>query len=321
MKPTLIYYSISKYREENKSLLHRLFDIIELDNPSFDTPEILAKASAIIAPLGYYVGQEKMDRMPNLKVIGSNTTGHPHIDVEYAAEKGIAVHTLKYEKNLLKTITPTAELTWGLIIAVTRNMRSAMRSVIEGNWDRRPFGGPAMLSRMSLGLAGLGRLGSIVAEYGLAFGMKVSFYDPYITEYNQALNRVDSLEELVSSNDIISIHIPHEPETENIFDRNTFDKFKNGAYFINTSRGELVDHDALIDAMKKGILAGAAMDVFPDEFNPDFDIRKEKLWSYLQTHENLIVTPHIAGSTEDAWRLTERRTIDLMCKTLGLEDK
>ncbi len=320
MKPTLLYYSISKYRDENKSILKKFFNVIELENPSFDTPEILERTNAIIAPLGYLVDQNKIDQMPNLKVIGSNTTGHPHIDVKYAKKRNISVHTLKYEKDFLKTITPTAELTWGLIIAITRNIRPAMRSVIEGKWDRRPFAGPAMLSQMSLGIVGLGRLGSLVAELGVAFGMKVSFYDPFVDKFPQTINRYDSMEKLVATNDIISLHIPHEPETENIFDAKMFSLFKKGSFFVNTSRGELVDHDALINAMEKGTIAGAAMDVFPDEFNPNFDIQKENLWDYLKTHDNLIVTPHIAGSTEDAWRLTERRTIDLMCSTLELEE-
>ncbi|GKT37440.1 hydroxyacid dehydrogenase, partial [Aduncisulcus paluster] len=87
-----------------------------------------------------------------------------------------------------------------------------------------------------------------------------------------------------------------------------------GSYFINTSRGELVDHQALMDELDSGRIAAAAMDVFPDEFNPQFDITRQKMWKYINEHKNVIVTPHIAGSTEDAWRLTERKAIDMVCE-------
>ena len=101
-KPTLIYYSILNYQPGNMRLLQENFNVVELPDPGHDTREILSKAEVFLAPLGYYCGKEKINSSSRLKVIGSNTTGHPHIDIEYAAEKGIKVVTLKKQHDFLK---------------------------------------------------------------------------------------------------------------------------------------------------------------------------------------------------------------------------
>lgn len=318
-KPTLIYYQIHKYQPENLKFLSEKFEIIMLPDPGFDTPEILSQADVILAPLGYYLGKDKIDQAFKLKVIGSNTTGHPHIDVEYAQERGIKVITLKGQRDFLEKITPTAELTWGLIIALTRNMFPAYQSVLQGKWDRRQFGGHSMLSNMTLGIAGCGRLGSMTASYGRCFGMRVKYYDPFVSGNDLGAERVASLKELVQSSDIVTVHIPHEKATENLFNKEIFSHFRRGSYFINTSRGELVDHEALLECLTDGRLAGAALDVFEGEFEPEFgkNLKNHPLWQYAQSHDNLILTPHIGGSTVDAWRLTEEFTIKMIIDTLN----
>jgi len=326
-----LYFEILNYKKENLDLLYDSFEIIRLNNPSMITPDILKNVSVIFAPLGYFFGEDIFSMSPNLKVVATNTTGVPHIDVERAASKGIHVISLKDEKEFLDTITPTAELTMGLIINITRNVIPAIKSVLDGKWSRWEFGGQAMLSRMSLGIVGLGRLGKMVARYATAFGMKVSYYDPFIThselpplcpplvrggwgvikdEWNY--RRTDTVEELVSDVDIISVHIPMNEENRHFFNKAVFSKFKKGSYFINTARGEVVDSQALIEALEKGIIKGAALDVLDGEFEPDFSGRvlSHPLVKYAQTHNNLIITPHIAGSTEDAWHLTQRYVIE-----------
>jgi D-3-phosphoglycerate dehydrogenase len=311
IKTKLLYYEILNYDSENIALLNEHFEVLSLPDPSYDTPEILLQAGAALAPLGYYFGKEKMDACPNLKVIGSNTTGHPHIDVQYAAKLGIRVITLKEDREFLETITPTAELTFGLVIAVTRNIFPAFFSVLEGRWERWPFGAKSMLSRMSLGIAGYGRLGKMVGKYGLSFGMEVCYFDPDVKEESEGAKRVDSLEELVEKSDIVTIHIPHKPETEKLFDRAIFSRFKKGAYLINTSRGELVDNEALLECLRNGQLAGAAVDVLDEEFEPEFKttVLEHPLVRYASRNPNLIITPHIGGSTKDAWHMTQEYTI------------
>ncbi len=319
-KPNLVYYQVLKYQPENLERLSAHFNVISLPDPSHDNAEVLMEAEVILAPLGYYCGPHKIDCAKKLRVIGSNTTGHPHIDVDHAQSRQIKVVTLKGHHDFLDKITPTAELTWGLIIALTRNIVPGFRAVLEGQWDRRPFGGQAMLSRMKLGIAGYGRLGKIVSQYGRCFGMSVMYYDPYVdpVDHDEHVKRVHNLHELVAQCDIVSIHIPHEPETEKLFSQKVFRAFKQGAYLINTSRGEIVDSDALLKALGDGTLAGAAIDVIDQEFEPDFQslMPKHPLWQYAATHSNLLITPHIGGSTFDAWRLTEAYTIDLIIEAL-----
>lgn len=312
-KPVAIYYRILKYQPANLARLAREFDLKVLDSPSHDTPPLLDVVEVLFAPLGYMVDREKIDSCPRLKVIVSNTTGHPHIDVEYAYSKGIGVACLKFAQDFLQTITPTAELTWGLIVAITRNILPAYESVLSGKWDRRPFGAPAMLSKMSLGIVGHGRLGTLVARYGRAFGMTVRYYDPFVSVSSEAAERVDTLEALVAVSDVVTIHVPHEKSTVKMFSADVLANFKPGSYLVNTARGELLDWDALINSLKSGRLAGAALDVFENEYSPDFagQFVTHPVLQYARNHNNLILTPHIGGSTVDAWSLTEAHAIDM----------
>ncbi len=314
MKPELVYFEMLKYQPENLRYLQEHFTVTTLPNPSALTPAILAKAQVLLAPLGYYLDGALMDQAPQLRVIGSNTTGDAHIDLEAAQARGIKVFTLKGRNDFLGRITPTAEHTWGLLLALTRNLVPALASVRAGHWDRRPFGGARMLSRMSLGVVGCGRLGYLVARYGLAFGMQVGFYDPFVAQGPAGAEKFADLESLVARSDAVSLHVPHEPATEGMISRQVLSRFKPGSFFVNTSRGELVDESALVECLQNGHLAGVAADVLDGEFKPGFPdrLRDHPLWRYAQEHPNVILTPHIGGSTVDAWRETERYTLELI---------
>jgi D-3-phosphoglycerate dehydrogenase len=309
----LLYYKMLNFQPANLKLLEDNFEILTLENPTQDKDEILEKVEVAFAPLGFQFNQEKIDKMPNLKVIASNTTGESHIDRAYAESKGIKVFSLKYEQEFLGTITPTAEHTWGLILALIRHTPWAYQSVLAGYWNRRLFGGKAMLSKMTLGIVGLGRLGRLVADYAKSFKMpQVMFFDPNVpADVAPDIKKMPDLETLVAASDIVSVHIPAEKETHKIFNRELFQKFKPGSFFINTSRGELVDEEALVESLASGHLAGAALDVFDGEYQLDC----EKIWQehpllkYAKEHDNLLITPHIGGSTLDAWLLTEERVI------------
>lgn len=313
MKPTALYYRMLRYQVENFARLEQEFSLIQLDTPAQDTCEILESVEVLFAPLGYQVDKVKIDSCPKLKAIVSNTTGHPHIDVDYASQRGIYVACLKFASDFLRSITPTAELTWGLVIALTRNIVPAHTAALAGQWDRRPFGAPAMLSRMSLGIVGHGRLGTLVARYGKAFGMKVRYFDPYVDFSAEGAEKVNSLESLVSQSDIVTVLVPHEKETEGMFDERVFGCFKHGSYLVNTARGELIDWNALLDSLESGRLAGVALDVFEGEFVPGFAARypQHSLLKYARAHNNVILTPHIGGSTIDAWRETEAHAIEM----------
>lgn len=315
VREVAVYFEVLEYTSDNLRVLSNRFDLRRLSDPSALTDEVLAEAELLFAPLGYRFEESLFRRCPKLRVVATNTTGVPHIDVEAARRQGITVISLQDAPDFLETITPTAELTLGLIIAITRNILPAHRATLEGRWRRWDFGGPAMLSRMCLGVVGLGRLGGMVARWAAAIGASVSFYDPFRKRTSAAeavYTRHATLHELVASSDVVTIHVPMSEANRHMFSERVFAAFKPGAYFVNTARGELVDTQALIEALERGHVGGAALDVLDGEFDPEFasSAAAHPLVEYAKKHDNVIITPHIGGSTRDAWGLTQRYTIE-----------
>lgn len=309
-KPRLLYYATLRYAPENLAVLDKAFDVVELARPRADTDEILATVAAACAPLGTRFDADLMDRCPRLSAILSNTTGVAHIDMDAAAERGIEVFSLADEPEFLATITSTAEHAFGLMLALLRRIPWSYSTVLVGNWNRFDHGGAAMLSRMSLGIVGLGRLGRLMARYGEAFGMDVRYFDPHVAAGPETPERCETLAALVATSDVVSLHVPADESTRHMINAEVLDACRAGAVLVNTARGEVVDEAALIDALENGPLAGAALDVQDGEFAPEFTPRASPLVEYARRHDNLLITPHIGGSTEDAWRETQRRVID-----------
>lgn len=311
-KPVALYYELMSFQEPNLALLEEQFDLIRIDSPEDETNELRQDVQIAFAPLKYHYDSTKIDKFPNLEVIASNRTGEPHIDRDYATSQGIAVYTLKGDVSFLETITPTAEHTWGLLLGVIRHIPEAHQSVVEGRWRQRNYPGIAMLSKMHMGVVGMGRLGKIVANQASAFGMDVSFYDPYTDENEVSATKLNSLRELVSTCHVISVHCRVTEETRKMFDEDVFSQFREDSYFVNTARGDIVDERALVDCLDNGPLAGAALDVFDgmSEINHEERLLESPIYDYIQENDDLLVTPHIAGCTYDAWEQTERRVID-----------
>lgn len=309
-KPRLLYYRLLTYRQENLQRLHEHFDVVERESPLEDDDDLLAGLEACCAPLGYDFDAAKMDRCPRLSAIVTNTTGVPHIDMQAAAARNIAVFSLKDEQAFLDTITPTAEHAWGLMLALLRRTPWCFEDVLAGRWNRFDWGAERMLSRLSLGLIGYGRLGRRMARYAEAFDMPVRFYDPFVAGDGRA-EKVDTLSDLVGSVDIVSLHAPALPETRNLLSAEIISAFRPGAWFVNTARAELVDEAALLVALESGAIAGYASDVLDGEFAPDFEAAAHPLVRHAREHDNVLLTPHIGGSTRDAWRETQARVIDM----------
>jgi D-3-phosphoglycerate dehydrogenase len=313
MKPLLLYYEMLNFDQANMDLLHEHFYVHKLKSPDADNQIDLTALKAVFAPLGYNMNAAKMDKMPALRVIGSNTTSTPHIDEKAASERGIQVFSLKNDIAFLESITATAEFTWSLILSLTRNTERAAQSVISGKWSRWEFGGEKMLSRMTIGIVGMGRIGKIVTRQAHGFGMRVLFYDPFVEAHEHA-EKMDSIFELAQHIDILSIHVHLSPDTTGLINDKVFKAMKPQAIMINTARGAIVDTASLINALNSGQIAGAAIDVLDDEFEQSFSlaVTDHPLVQYAKAHSNLIITPHIAGSTRDAWHLTQRHTIEKM---------
>jgi D-3-phosphoglycerate dehydrogenase len=252
-------------------------------------------ADAYYASMHVRITGEMMAAAKRLRAIATPSTGLDHIDMEAAGRRGIAVLGLKDDRELLDRITSTAELTWGLILACARRFPEALEAVRRGEWARDAVRGH-QIAYKTLGVLGLGRLGSMVAEYGQAFRMRVLGCDARAVEL-PGVERV-SLERLVSESDVLTIHIHLTEENRRLIDRQRLQAMKRGSVLINTSRGAIVDEEALLEALEKGPLAAAGVDVIEGEWRED--IGEHPLMVYARTHSNLIITPHVGGVTYEA---------------------
>ena len=220
-----------------------------------------------------------------LKIIGRAGVGVDNIDVKVATEKGILVVNTPQGNA-----AAAAELAIGLMFALARKIPQAADSMRQGIWEKKKFMGVEIAGK-TLGVVGLGNIGRQAAERGVGLKMNVIGFDPFPPKQLLSGVKLVSFDELVEKSDFITLHIPLLPETKGLFNPNTFAKMKKGSYLINCARGGVVDEEAVLEALKSGQLAGAALDVFGKE-PPDP--------SPLFAHENLIASPHLGASTREA---------------------
>lgn len=250
--------------------------------------EVLGVAHGLIVRSATRVDAAMLERAAQLRVIGRAGAGVDNIDLVEASRRGIAV----FNAPTANTVA-AAELTIALMLALARRVMEADRSIRSGEWDRARLRGVELRGR-TLGLVGAGRVGGEVATRCQAFGMEVIAHDPYVSEARAAeldIRLVD-LSELLNSSDIVSLHVPLTEETKGLIDSAAIMKMKKGAFLINSSRGAVVDEAALVRALHKKRIAGAALDVFGTEPLPAD--------SPLLHAPNLILTPHLGASTKEA---------------------
>ncbi|HRU04938.1 MAG TPA: D-isomer specific 2-hydroxyacid dehydrogenase family protein [Candidatus Brocadiia bacterium] len=241
--------------------------------------------------------REMLERASRLRVVCTATTGTDHIDREEAGRRGVRVLSIAKDRGLLDTFTATAELNWMLVLGLMRHMRAAVRAAHDGDWADGSvrFEGLQLRGR-TLGVVGLGRLGTMTARYGNAFGMEVLGNDLAPVALPD-VRQVD-LPDLLKRSDVICIHVHLTQETRHLFDKNALLQVKHGAALVNTSRGDIVDEEAVIEALESGRLAGYAADVLHDEWNASMS--HNPLVRYARDHDNVILTPHIGGATRDS---------------------
>lgn len=257
----------------------------------------------LITRFAHHIDRELIQAAKRLKALVTATTGLDHIDLAAAEEKGIAVLSLKGETEFLRGVPATAEHTWALLLALVRRLPAATASVQAGQWTRDSFRGHDLAGKR-LGLVGVGRIGSRVAGYGLAFGMQVGGYDPHPAGRVEGVSYFDTLPALLAWSQILSIHVSLEPATTGLINAAELAALPPGAWLINTSRGAVVDEGALLAALQSGHLAGAALDVLEDEAGLQAGA-PHPLVDYARTHDNLLITPHIGGATFESMAMTE----------------
>jgi D-3-phosphoglycerate dehydrogenase len=263
------------------------WEVLTHDKLPDGLPASLADADALVVRSAVQVDDALMEKAPKLRVIGRAGVGVDNIDAEAATRRGIVVMNTPGANAVA-----VAELTIGLMLALARKLPAANTSMHAGKWEKKNLQG-AELKGKTLGILGLGRVGLEVARRARGFGLEIIGSDPFVSAAVARENGIllVSLEELFSKADYLTLHVGLTPQTHGIINTKTLAAMKRGVRIINCARGELVEDAALAEALKSGQVAGAALDVFAEE--PP----KNSPYAGL---DNVILTPHIAGSTGEA---------------------
>jgi D-3-phosphoglycerate dehydrogenase len=267
------------------ALLRERFDV-DVDSDS-DLAEVIARYDAIVIRSATKLTSELIERGERLKAIGRAGVGVDNVDVAAATRRGIVVANAPES-----TVVSAAEQTIGLLVALARNIPQAHAALKQGRWERSRWGGVELAGK-TLGVLGFGRIGQQVARRGLGLGMRVVAYDPFVGEdrFREAgVERVERMEDVLAAGDFVTLHLPLSDETRGIVGREAIAAMKDGARLVNAARGALLDEEALADALRSGKLAGAALDVFS----------AEPYSGPLLELDDVVVTPHLAASTDEA---------------------
>ena len=271
----------------------------EIDARSGRTPDALAAdlkdADALVVRSATKVTAALIDAAPRLRAIARAGTGVDNVDVAAASARGIVVMNAPGANSV-----SVAELAMAFVLALARHLPAADAAMKQGKWEKKKFLGEEVRDKV-LGLAGLGRIGQEVARRASGFGMRLIAHDPFISEQIASALGVElvSLDDLFVRADFLSLHMPSNAQTRKLVNAERLAKARKGLRIINTARGDLVDEQALADAIESGQIAGAGLDVFEKE--PTVDQR-------LQMLAQVIATPHIAASTREGQELVGEET-------------
>ncbi|TSC59341.1 MAG: putative D-isomer specific 2-hydroxyacid dehydrogenase NAD-binding [Candidatus Peregrinibacteria bacterium Greene0416_62] len=302
MKERILCTVGDAYPPEAKRILESVGTVDYAVRSQKQIVKIIGKYDAVVVQLGVTFNEEVLKHAKKLRVIASATTATDHIDHAAAKKCGIMIISLKGEMEFLKTIPSTAEHTWGLLLALLRHIVPASNAVMGGIWNGKPFAGTELQGK-TLGIIGVGRLGTIVAGYAKAFGLNVIGCD--VQKIPASVCKQVLMDVLLRTSDIISLHVHLMPETQNLIGTAELKKIKSTAILLNTARGGIVDHDALLRALKAKNIAGYAADVLAGEMQLGTNCSTHPLVRYSKTHANVLLTPHIGGRTAEARAKTD----------------
>jgi len=294
----VIYLGAVEGCEAASAHLDGVADVVHVEAEPTAVAQALSAAVGVLdASMRVHFTDEMIATAGSLKVISCATTGSDHIARREMERRNIPLHTLKEDPDLLRNITPAAELSWALVMALARRLGPAAEHTSAGGWVRERFPG-LMLNGRTLGLIGCGRIGGWVARYAGAFGMRVLAYDPFVIELPEGVEAA-AIDDVVAEADVLSVHVHLSEDTRGLVSRALLEKCKPGMLFVNTSRGAVVDEAALLEGLRSGRIGGAGLDVLDGE--PA--IANHPLVAYARDHDNLYITPHCGGFSPDAVRL------------------
>jgi (S)-sulfolactate dehydrogenase len=288
--------------------LRSRFDVLYMPE-LWKTPDLLAEkikgCRALIVRNQTPVTAELIDASQELVVIGRAGVGLDNVDAQHAEKTGIVV-SFTPDQNAISV----AEIAIGMMLSLARFIPSADQDTKGGNWNRHKYVGTELYGK-TLGIVGAGKIGYLTARRAMAFGMRILAYDPFLSQDNVLISEMQAelldLEDLLARADVVSCHLPATPQTRGLFNAQRFAKMKPGAFFINTSRGKVVAEPDLVEALKSGIVGGAALDVRAKE---------PPAAGELETLPNVILTPHIAAFTREAQDRVTRAIFDDVSRVL-----
>lgn len=293
--------------------------IVTHDKPDTHTIEQYKDAEIVSCFIYSQLKKDTIDAMPQLKMIATRSTGFDHIDVAYAKSKGIIVSNVPEYGS--RTV---AEHTFALILALTRRMYQSVAKTRLLDFDRTDIRGIDIFNK-TIGIIGLGKIGIEALKIAKGFGMNVLVYTR--TRNAELAKELDftyaDLNELLLKSDIISLHIPYSKETHHIINKDNIKYFKRGSYLINTSRGGLIETEAIILALENNVLHGVGLDVLENEakleeeieiltkaYKENVDLKTLVLEHILLSHPKVIITPHNAFNSKEALERIIYTTMD-----------
>lgn len=262
--------------------------VLEKRLPEAELLPVVAEMDALVVRSETKVTQNVLAAAPRLKAVGRAGVGVDNVDVEAATRRGVVVMNTPAGNTV-----STAELTFSMLMALARKIPQADASMKAGQWNRKAFQGVELYGK-TLGILGIGRIGSEVARRAIAFGLRVLAYDPFLSLSRAKALQVElvDLDELYSRSDFITVHMPLTEQTRDMLNAAAFAKMKRGVRVLNCARGGIVNEADLAEAIRSGHVAGAALDVYATEPLPAD--------SPLRALPQLVLTPHLGASTEEA---------------------
>ena len=277
------------------------FDISKSASKDEDLANHIKDSEIVVIRSATKLSKEVLDKAEQLKIIARCGVGIDNVDLDFAKSKNIFV-TNAPSANLISVV----ELTVALIISASRKLSLADSHLKKGEWNRSEFLGYELYGK-TLGIVGFGKAGRLVADRMKSFGMSIVFYDPYVTDWNGSEESVE-LDDLLRTADVVSIHVIKTKDTENLISKDMLDLVKPSSIIVNTSRGGVLDEDYLFELLESEKIFGAGLDVYSNEPPENVD-RYNGL--------NLVTTPHIGASTNEAQLKAGLETIENIKKILA----
>ncbi len=315
MVPKILVITPTNHIRGVNKILESFAEVFYLEDPTYnEVLEVVHLYDSIFTNPNkskIFLNKDIIDAATSLKCICTASTGTNHIDLQYAASKDIKVISLTEERETINKIGSTAELAFALTISSLRNVVQSHLGALSGEWDYTRYIG-RQLNSLSIGVVGYGRLGKFYSNYFEPFGSKVRVFDPYknISDFEQTKD----LESLIRVSDVLSLHVHVTDETINLINAESLLAAKGDILIINTSRGEIVNEEDMVKFLKSNHQAKLATDVLRDEIK---DRKNSPILEYAKTSNQVVITQHIGGMTQEAQEIAYSRAATLLKEFLS----